>query len=42
MSIESFFREFCGEIKPIFFISEDSIKRDAIIKIYYFRSGLHG
>lgn len=38
-SIESYFREFGGDIKPIFSISEGSIKKIVIMKLYYLLSG---
>jgi len=39
-SIEFYFRKFGGNIKPIFFVSENSMKRNIIMKLYNFSSVL--
>lgn len=40
--IEFYFRKFGGDIKPVFFISENSMKKSMIIKLYNLFSHLHG
>jgi hypothetical protein len=41
-SIEFYFRKFGGEITPIFFISENSIKKSILMGVYNLFSRLHG
>ncbi len=40
-SIESYFRKFGGDIRPIYFISENSIRKVLILKLYSLVSGLN-
>lgn len=41
-SIEFYFRKFGGEITPIFFISENSIKQNIVMRLYNLFASLHG